>query len=119
MEITQELEKAIAEGIRDGIRKRLTDTYSNPLDKVINESLANQSNKFRVMLEQAVASCVGDPEFVESIRVAVRQSLAKTLVQRFGGELEKQVNALKSDPITRARITLALEEIVKERSPGG
>jgi hypothetical protein len=71
------------------------------------------------MLEQAVASCVGDPEFVESIRVAVRQSLAKTLVQRFGGELEKQVNALKSDPITRARITLALEEIVKERSPGG
>jgi hypothetical protein len=38
------------------------------------------------------------------------------LVQRFGGELEKQVNALKSDPTTRARITIAIEEIVKQKT---
>jgi len=34
-------------------------------------------------------------------------------VPGLGGELEKQVNVLKSDPATRARITLAIEEIVK------
>jgi hypothetical protein len=42
--------------------------------------------------------------------------LAKVLIQRFGGEMEKQVNVLKSDPTTRARITLAIEEIVKQKT---
>lgn len=44
----------------------------------------------------------------------MNHSLAKTLVQRFGGEIEKQVNVFKSDPTTRARITLAIEDIVKQ-----
>lgn len=46
---------------------------------------------------------------------AVRTTLAKTLVQKFGRELEKQVNALKSDPTTRARITIVIEEIVASK----
>lgn len=118
MEIDSLLEKAIADGIRSGVKSVLERSYDNPLTQVFAQVLTAQGAKFRTMLEQAVANCVSDAAFVDSIHSAVRAQLAKTLVQRFGGELEKQVNALKSDPITRARITLALEEIVKERSSG-
>jgi hypothetical protein len=119
MELNVELERAIADGIRNGVKGVLERTYDNPLTKVFADVLGSQAGKFRPMLEDAVAGCASDPAFAESIKSTVRAALAKTLVQRFGGELEKQVNALKSDPITRARITLALEEIVKERSSGG
>ncbi len=119
MDIPQELEKAIADGIRSGVRAVLERTYDNPLTKVFAAVLESQSGKFRQMLEQAVTECATNPKFVEDIKAATRTMLAKTLVQRLGGEIEKQVNALKSDPLTRARITLALEEIVKDRSPGG
>ena len=67
------------------------------------------------LLSDAVKSCVGDEAFREEIKSSTRKVLAKTLVARFGGEIEKQVNALKSDPTTRARIVLAIEEIVQSK----
>lgn len=107
------LENALRDGVRESIKARLSQSYNNPLDKIISESLSKQSGEFREMLEKSIASCVNDRLFREEIASAVRHSLAKTLIQRFGGEMEKQVNVLKSDPTTRARITLAIEEIVK------
>lgn len=106
---------AFRDGIRDGIKKRLTDGYNSPLDKMLTAALEAYSIPFKQLLEHSVGTCLEDAEFREEIAVAVRHSLAKTLIQRFGGEMEKQINVLKSDPTTRARITLAIEEIVKSK----
>jgi hypothetical protein len=106
------LENAIRDGIREGVKSRFTG-YSSPIDKLIQSAIDTHASKFRGLLEDSIASCVGDESFRAEIAAAVRKSIAKTLVQRFGGEVEKQVNVLKSDPTTRARIVLAIEEIVK------
>ena len=112
----QLIENAIRDGLRDGIKNKLTSGYGNPLDKLVEASIVKHGDSFRSMLEKALASCIGDLTFQEEIAGSVRAVLARTLVQRFGGELEKQVNALKSDPSTRARITIAIEEIVKQKT---
>ena len=44
---------------------------------------------------------------------ALNNKLAKVIVARMGGELEKQVNALKANPLTRAKITLAIEQCLE------
>ena len=106
------LKHAIMDGIREGVKSKLTG-YQSPLDGLIKSALEAHSTEFRVMLERSIESCVNDPAFRDEISSSVRSQLAKTLIQRFGGEMEKQVNVLKSDPTTRARITLAIEEIVK------
>lgn len=111
----QLLENALRDGIRESVKQRFTQ-YKNPLDDLITAAIARHSDSFRTMLDDSLKSCLGDAEFRESIADAVRHSLAKTLIQRFGGELEKQVNVLKSNPTTRARITVAIEEIVKSQS---
>jgi predicted transcriptional regulator len=110
------LENAIRDGIREGVKNQLSRDYDNPLKKLIESTLAARGGEFRALLDESLQSCMGDVEFRETIKTAVRGQLAKTLIQRFGGEMEKQVNVLKSDPATRARITLAIEEIVKEKS---
>lgn len=110
---------AIRDGLRDGIKSKLTSGYGNPLDKLIEAALAKHGAGLSELLSGAVAACIADPAFRLQIADQTRHLLAKTLVQRFGGELEKQVNQLKSDPATRARITLAIAEIVKERSAAG
>lgn len=106
------IKNAIADAIREGVKNELLQGYNSPLNKLINDAVAAHQPAMRAVLEQGIASCLNDAEFREQLKAAVRQSLAKVLVQRFGGELEKQVNVLKSDPTTRARITLALEQIV-------
>jgi hypothetical protein len=116
MDLEKSLTAAIEAGIKEGVKARLTSQYGdNPLTQLIGDVLKTHGGEFRSMLDDALSSAIGDAEFREEIRTSVRHILAKTLVARFGGELEKQINILKSDPVTRARITLAIEEIVKER----
>lgn len=116
MDIEKTLTQAIQDGIRDGVKSKLSSGYGdNPLTKLISEVLNKHDTAFRSMLSEALETAVVDKAFRKEIKDAVRHTLAKTLIARFGGELEKQVNVLKSDPTTRARITLAIEAIVKER----
>jgi len=109
--------EAIRDGLREGLKNKLSGHYSNtPVDKMIESAIAKHGDAFRDILDKSLLSCLGDKAFVDDIAQAVRHTLAKTLVSRFGGELEKQVNVLKSDPTTRARITVAIEEIVKQKT---
>ncbi len=118
MEINSDqlIENALRDAFREGVKALLSRGHINPLEKLITTGLDKFTPKLAALLDEGIASCVNDAEFRESIKSSIRQSLAKTLVARFGGELEKQVNALKSDPTTRARITLAIDEIVKSKT---
>lgn len=117
-DLNQAIGNAIRDGIREGISKRLGDSYNSPMNKAIDAALQVHFDEFRTLMEESIATCTRDSEFRATIAQAVRHQLAKTLIQRFGGEMEKQVNVLKSDPTTRARITLAIEEIVKSKTSG-
>lgn len=106
----------IQNGVIEGIRQKMTSTYNNPLGDMVDKMVNDQADSIRDLIRYAIQSCVAEESFRDEIRLAVRTNMAKTLVAKFGGELEKQVNALKSDPVTRAKITMAITEIVKERS---
>ncbi len=106
------LEAAIQDGIREGIKSKFSG-YNTPLDKLVQDAIAANAAKFKALLEDSVATFVANEAFRDEIRSAVHRALAKNLIQKFGGEIEKRVNVLKSDPTTRAKITLAISEIVK------
>lgn len=112
----QLLGNALRDGIRDAVKAKFTSSYQNPMDKLMDAAIAKHSESLRQILDSALKTTIGDPAFREDIALSLRSVLAKTLVQKFGGELEKQVNVLKSDPTTRARITVAIEEIVKSKT---
>lgn len=110
------ISESVRDGIREGIKKRLMDGYNSPLSRLLESAIETHSVKFKQLLEYSIGTCIEDAAFREEIASSVRHTLAKTLVQRFGGEMEKQINILKSDPTTRARITLAIEEIVRSKA---
>lgn len=103
---------AIQDGVRDGIKAKFTSGYNNPLDKLITDAIAKHGEKVTALIAESIESALTDGKFREVVREQIAVTLGKQLVQKFGGELEKQVNALKSDPTTRAKITLAISNIV-------
>lgn len=109
------LENALQDGIKEGVKVQLGSGYNSAISKLIENAIKDNEAELRKILSDSLKACFDDTTFRNDIAVSVRHTLAKTLISRFGGELEKQVNVLKSDPATRARITLAIEEIVKER----
>ncbi len=118
MEVDPEklLMNAMQDGMREAVKSKLTTSYNNPLDAMMTTVITSHNAEFRAVLDDGIKSCMADADFVAELKASVRHIIAKTLVQKFGGELEKQVNALKSDPTTRARITLAIEEIVSSKA---
>lgn len=115
-----DFEKLLVDAMKDGIRKAtvevLTRNYQNPFDPIVIAALNENKSELGSLVKDSINNCMGDEAFRSEIKQALRTQLAKMLIQRFGGELEKQVNQLKSDPATRARITLALDQILQVKA---
>lgn len=112
MDMVKELENIIRDGMREGIKAKMASQYNNPFEKAVQEVINGKSTEIKQLLDEAITSCLKEKQFRNDISQAVRSALAKTLVNKFGGELEKRVNDLKSDPTTRARITLAIYQAI-------
>jgi hypothetical protein len=115
---TFDLEQLLAKSLRDGlthaITERLRSHYGNPIDDVIKRVLAAEEAGLERLLLDSIQILTLDAGFREELRNQLRLQMAKSLVQKFGGELEKQVNLLKSHPVTRAKITTAIDTILRE-----
>lgn len=114
-ELEHELLNIVRDGLRTAVKDSLSRSYNSPLDGLLVKIIGEQSNAIRLLLVEGISEAMVDGAFRDEVKAALRTHLARVLVQRFGGELEKQVNTLKSDPATRARITLAIEEILKTK----
>jgi hypothetical protein len=110
------LEQAIRDGLREGVKSRF-EGYNSPLAKAIDAACERHSGLVQGLLSEAITACMDESQFRDDIKKAVRHSMAKVLVSKFGGEIEKRVNDLRSDPATRARITLAIEQAIAKESP--
>lgn len=110
------IEKLILETVRDSLAKSVGDEincYSSPVRDLSKAVIEKHKVSLFGIIDEAFSGFSNDPEFRSSIVLAVRTNMAKQLVQKFGGMIEQQVNELKANPTTRAKITLAIDDIIK------
>lgn len=88
--------------------------YNKPLSKLVGDVIIDNEETLYSIINDEVVAMLGSDGFKEELKKALRAKLARVLISRVGGELEKQVNELKADPTTRAKITLAIDSVVKE-----
>ena len=107
--ILQVAQKAISESIV----KELTG-YNKPLSNLTSQVIESNHAKLYSLINDEFNSLLDSDLFRDSLKSALNAKLAKTLVARMGGELEKQVNELKANPETRAKITLAISKVIED-----
>jgi len=109
------MEKQILAQVNAAIGKAIVDElvgYNKPLSKLTAQVISdNEDALYRVINDEVVALLDSDTFKVE-LKAALNKKLAKVLISRFGGELEKRVNKLQADPTTRAKLTLAIDKVV-------
>ena len=103
----------IGEAVNEAIIKNLT-SYSSPLCKLVGGAVERNEGKIRAVADKAVDELTDGDAFKDSMIEAIRSTLARALIKQFGGQLEKQVNELKANPATRARMTLAVESLMAD-----
>jgi hypothetical protein len=102
---------AAERSIYESITKMLANDYNSPVKDAVMNVVSKHQSKLEGIVEDAFLSLLDSASFNQSIKQAMYDKVARSLVSKLGGEIESRVNELKADPKTRAKITLAISEI--------
>jgi len=108
-ELLLSAEKAISKAIESSLL-----SYNSPLVLAINDALKSEKESLQSMASEAVNELMSSCDFKIQIKSEMKAKLAKVIISKFGGEVEKTVNTLRQDPTTRAKITLAIDNMMSE-----
>lgn len=111
------LEQQIAEAARVAIGESISKTlvgYDSPLNKLVSRVVESKTGALERVVSAGFDAVMSADGFQAEVETAIRQKLARTLVGKIGGEIEKRINDLRNNPVTRAKVTLALERMIAE-----
>lgn len=103
--------KATKGAIHSAVQNELVG-YNKPLSKLCNQVIEQHKTEFASIIDGEITALFSSDDFRSELRDALKSRMAKLLVSTIGGEIEKRVNDLKANPTMRAKITLALNQMV-------
>ena len=105
--------QAAKNGLSEAFNKELVG-YNKPLSVLTQKVIAKHEGEIFSLIDNEVINLIGGGEFKWALKDELNRKLARTLIERMGGELESRVNELKQNPETRAKITLAISQIIRD-----
>lgn len=66
------------------------------------------------IIRKALALTIKDKQFVADVNIQFKHKIAKVMVGKMEGAVEKAADKLRNDPALRARMIIAIEEMIKE-----
>ena len=111
------LEEMVAAQIGTALKRAINEEltgYGSALRKITERVIEQRSGELQELMDGAIVAAINDETMRSEIAIAIRAKAAKTLVNKMGGEVEKRVNELRANPVTRAKITIALEKMIEE-----
>jgi len=121
LERVADLDRRILSQVNVALGKAITDEltgYQKPLSKIVERVINSHSSEVYNLVNDEFVTLLTADDFRSTLKTALNDKLARVLISRMGGELEKQVNELKANPQTRALITLAISGVVAELIQG-
>lgn len=112
------LELAILEQIKcslaDSISKTLTNQWSSPVGEMIREVFSEHSWELKSILSETISDFIRTDEFKKSLKEEFNHKLAKNCVSLLESQVDKALLVVKNDQMLRAKMVVALENIIKE-----
>jgi len=105
------LETRILNSVNSGLEKAIAQElvgYDKPLSKLTSRVLEDNSDALYGLINREFSVLLNGEGFRLALKQALNKKLAQTLIDRMGGELEKQVNKLKSNLQRLGRLPLNL-----------
>lgn len=110
--LEQEILSVVQSSLAAGIAKTLESSYGNPIGKLAENAVASRQTEIQELFTGAIDQALS-ADFMPALKTACAHKLAKILVSKMEGEIEKKANDLRSNPETRAKITLAISKCIE------
>lgn len=111
--LEQDILKTAQQAIGDSIQKVLT-TFDSPLLKLVKSVVDENSLELRALISNSFTEVIRTKDFKQSIVNAFSHKVAKTIISNNDGLFDKVSNELKQDSIFKAKMSLAVANVVDE-----
>lgn len=113
-ELEKEIVKQVKASIADWISKMLVDQYNSPLRQLVSDVFAEQRSNVEKIMQSVLGEVLNSKEFKVTVKEEFQRKIAKNLVGYLEWTVEKAANELKANPIMKAKMILAIENIINE-----
>ena len=84
------------------------------MHRIIGDVIDQRQPELQKLLLECLDDVLTDSDMRQIIRDEFRHKVAKNMVGKLEGAVEKSVNAFRQDPVLNAKLIMAVEAIVKE-----
>jgi len=109
MDILSTTQSAIHESIKNVLTK-----YDSPLNKLVGSVIDSHSSELRSIINDSFTRVIQTEDFKESIISAFSGKVARTIISNNTGLFDKVANELKQDATFKAKLSLAVSNVVEE-----
>jgi division protein CdvB (Snf7/Vps24/ESCRT-III family) len=111
--LEQDILKTAQQAIGESISKVMTG-YDSPLVKLVKSVVDENSTTLRIIISESFKQVILTDEFKQSIVSAFSHKVARTIISNNDGLFDKVSNELKQDSVFKARMAMAVSNVVEE-----
>jgi CHASE3 domain sensor protein len=100
--------------ISSAISKVLCDDYNSPLKKLVNIVVDEHSYELKQIISESFSQVIKTDDFKKSIVNAFSHKVSRAIISNNDGLFDKVSNELKQDSIFKAKMSLAVANVVEE-----
>ena len=108
---TKEMKQIIANALKEKISSAIN--YGE-VHKLVEEVLIERKPEFDALFNQMFDAFFKDADVKAALLDEFKHKVAKTMVSKLDGAVEKSISKYRQDPATNARMILAIEQIITE-----
>lgn len=111
-------EESLLKGIQEMLIKAMSEYayYNSPLRKPIEMVMERYSSKVAEIFEKQLKESLDDETFKIEVKKAITQKVARTLINESESCISRSVQKLKQNEAFRAKLVLAIDNIIEEFS---
>jgi len=114
MDLEQQILSKVNEGVSKAIIEAITG-YASPLTLYAKQTIEKHAGEIQTIMDSALTQTISSKEFKLAVKECFTHKLAKTLMAKMEGEVEKAATLFRQDPVRRAKVIAIIEKIIQEQ----
>jgi len=86
------------------------------MHQLIGDVISERSEQLQTLMLECLDDVLADKTMRETIRDEFKHKVAKNMVGKLEGAVEKSVNAFRQNPTLNAKLIMAVENVIKDNT---
>jgi hypothetical protein len=110
------IKKIVFDSLYPAFEKSIKEGWRNGIDEIVKEVISENRDTIKEKYDKALKTALAGKHFEKAITDEFQHKVAKNMVAKLEGQVEQAVNVLRQDQTLRAKMVVAIEQIINKHS---